>query len=205
VTPGESIPKADYDTPCANGSSICETQMVDGGYVDNSGLLTIVELWPELRRLILEQNHRTPGTPIAVVIVDIDNHYQHETHFEVPSEIEMTTETFLPGTVFAGVASAIESAAYGMALQAHPTTCFVTVAPQIHPGLTAPLGWVLSKSTRAELRDALVRPAPNAAGASLNWPVYRLRRLQTWLEAKPPSAANGPPFTPLLSSCIPTQ
>ncbi len=199
VKPGAPIPKVDYGTPCATADTFCETLMVDGGYVDNSGLLTIALLWPELRRQIAAQNMRTPQTPIAVVVLDIDSHYQDDVAFRQPTG--HGPQALIPGTTLLGASAAIESAARGAVHQAHPTTCFVTVAPQVHPGLTAPLGWTLSEASETDLRNGLVRAAPAAAGASTNWPVYRLRRLQAWLDP----AGSPPQFTPELASCVPTM
>lgn len=199
ITPGDSIPKVDYSTPCATGDTFCATQMVDGGYVDNSGLLTIEDLWPRLVRLVRAQNRRTAFTPIAIVIVDIDSHYEDELAFRSPNG--PAGESVAPAKALLGGRAAIEEQARSFAFHARPSTCFVTIAPQSHPGLTAPLGWALSKATRLELVDSLTRPAPAAIGGSGGWPIYRLRRLQQWLE---PGSPQPKLFTPPLRDCVPT-
>jgi hypothetical protein len=203
VTPGESFPHfrdsmSDYHSACATGDTYCEVQIVDGGYVDNSGLFTIALLWPELRRLIARQNALTPATPIAVVVVDIDSHYQDEVAFRQPSAAGL--QTLVPVKTFLGAGAALENAALGAVLQAHPVNCFLTIAPQLRPGLSAPLGWALSVANRAELRAGLVRPAPGAIGASAR-SVYRLRTLQSWLE---PELSGSFGFDSALKRCLPT-
>lgn len=200
TTPGHRIDPDDYKTPCATGDTFCTTQMVDGGYVDNSGLLTLVELWPRLLRAVKEQNAKTPKYPIAPVIVEIDNHYQDEVAFRAPPREE--PETVIPVKALLGNRAALEEHARSFFVNGLPSTCFVTIRPQVHPGLTAPLGWALSPATRTELSEALTRPAPSASGASENWPIYRLRRLQLWLE---PGKGDSGPFTPKLETCLPSD
>ena len=69
--------KIDWLMPCA-GNTACETQMLDGGYYDNSGLITIAQLWPALLDLVRVHNKDKSHAPIAPVIVSIDSHYQNE-------------------------------------------------------------------------------------------------------------------------------
>lgn len=200
--PGDSLDPADYETPCATADLFCETQLVDGGYVDNSGLLTISLMWPELKRLIDIQNERTPDYPIAVVIVDIDSHARNDIAYRQPTPL--VAEGSVPLDVASGARKAIEDAARGAVEQAHPVTCFVTIAPQVGPGPEAPLGWTLSQASKNRLRQALVTPSPSARGASANWPAYRLRRLQQWLDPDSVAPRSEYRFTPPLKACVPT-
>jgi len=72
------------DVVCAHpGPNVrCEGRYVDGGYTDNSGLFTLVAVWPSLRALILQHNIDAENRgvrPIAPMIVELDNHYQRST------------------------------------------------------------------------------------------------------------------------------
>ena len=50
----------------------CAMTMVDGGYLDNSGLLTLTSLLPEIQRLV-DLHNAKPRADIAVVVLDIDS------------------------------------------------------------------------------------------------------------------------------------
>jgi len=197
--PGEEIRPHDTHTGCAKAGDICETRLVDGGYVDNTGLLTIEALWPELRRLVVEHN-TTRAPPIAPVIVELSNGYQPDLA-DLPVDRGATgSESLIPLTTSARTRTALAAHARGRAYRIRPTGCTVTISPFLHPGITAPLGWALSSHTHNELRDALVRPAPRSRGKqeSLNSPRSKLRRLQRWLEPNARDADRVP-----LKRCVP--
>ena len=148
----------------------------DGGYLDNSGLLTLSGLLPELKRLIAEHN-AGPGADIAPFVIDIDSAYQ-------AADDRMTESLDVGESVVplrtSMVRGAVEKYARGRVFRSLAARCVFTIAPAMHPGLLAPLGWSLSTSTQSELRRALDDPSR----VSVNIGKHRLtnlRRAQLWL------------------------
>jgi hypothetical protein len=140
----------------------CAGNYVDGGYTDNSGLFTLVSIWPSLRALIVQHNlyaKRSGLRKIAPLIVELDNHYQKSRQPAVPSG-GTAAETLVPPLTAFGGRSAIETFARAAAYRILPTSCTVTISPALHPGLIAPLGWELSEAARMDLRAGLTNPHP---------------------------------------------
>lgn len=191
---------ADRDSRCAASAaaSTCETRLVDGGYADNSGLFTIGAIWPTLRDLIVRFNSGS-NRKIAPVIIELDNHYVAGLDKPLPAG-GTKAESLLPLTTAFGARESIQTYARAQAFRLLPPSCVVTIAPGLHPGLTAPLGWELSRGARDDLEAGLVRPPPRSDAASRNSPVYQLRRLQQWLGS---GNEKGEGLTPGLTSCIP--
>lgn len=156
----------------------CQLQMADGGYVDNSGMLTVSQVLPELRRLIENQNRRTPDNPIALFVVEIDNDYQDDSWGI--TETARVPESLIPLRLALGAGAAVESVAREEVSAARTLDCYTTFAPPIRPGIQAPLGWYLSDATRAQLTDAL---EVSAAGIDYNdyWTARNLHDLQSVL------------------------
>ncbi|WP_194397119.1 hypothetical protein [Microbacterium atlanticum] len=200
VDPGSSIPVVERDSACATGSAFCETQLVDGGYIDNSGMLTVSQIWPELRRLVLEQNARTPAHPIAVVVLEINNEYSSSLAglFRMPGG--RAGESLLPLGVALSAPSAIEAAARETVLLSHAQNCVIGITPSDAPSAQAPLGWVLSDVTRSDLRDALTAPDPRAG--QYGSPAYWLRTMQDVLGEHLGPGDNRALGT-TLASCVP--
>ena len=182
----------------------CQMRLVDGGYAENSGLLTIDALWPKLRELVASYNRKNLRRPIAPVIVELDNHYRASE----PSEIAGSgtgLETVVPPVTGFGAHAAMETFARALAYRLRPRGCTATISPGLHPGLTAPLGWELSDAAQKDLRHALVEPHPVESGIENSktqpWAAaLELRTLQQWI-----SAGLEPPIVgrPRLSSCAP--
>jgi hypothetical protein len=197
--PGRDVPKPSGDCLRLRASD-CAVSVVDGGYIDNSGLFTIVGLWPSLRQMVIDYNGSTKGRKVALVLIEIDNHYR-PTPAKPASGTGRPAETFVPLNTALGGRTAMETYARADAYRLTPPGCTVTISPPLHPGLTAPLGWELSRGAQTELRDALVRPPPNAkTPAEAIAPVLRLRRLQEWL-----GEDGGVPLSPSLSDCVPSS
>lgn len=175
VTPSGRIPgrcgyegklrSTDQDALCARETERrvrCEGRFVDGGYTDNSGLFTMVAVWPSLRALIVDYNLRARASgrrELAPMIVELDNHYHASLLSSVPSG-GSAAETLIPPQTAFGARSAIETFARAAAYRILPTSCTVTISPALHPGLIAPLGWELSDSARDDLRSGLTKPHP---------------------------------------------
>ena len=124
------------DRLCRGEQSSCTVSLVDGGYVDNSGLMTIVALWPSLRDMIVRHNRRG-GRKIAPVIVELDNHYQATLK---PPAIEGGGggESLVPLFTALGGRRSSETYARARAFQLLPRSCVVTISPGLHPGLDRP-------------------------------------------------------------------
>jgi hypothetical protein len=174
---GELRPE-DEGSPCAASAKRCEGRYVDGGYADNSGLFTLVAVWPSLRSLIVDYNLRARAADrreIAPMIVEIDNHYQASLQKAVPSG-GTAAETTVPLETAFGSRRSIETFARASAFRILPTSCTVTLSPSLHPGLIAPLGWELSEAARADLRAGLTRAHPSDKSGMVL--ARRLRQIQ---------------------------
>jgi hypothetical protein len=148
-------------------------------------LFTIAALWPSLRQLIVHYNHATRihPRPIAVVILEIDNHYRPSLS-SPPAAKSNAGQTLVPLVTALGGRSAIETFSRADAYRLVPPGCAVTISPGLHPGLLAPVGWELSEGARDELRQGLFRVRPNARHKDAALPVQQLRKLQFWLGAR---------------------
>ena len=158
---------------CQDG---CDMRMVDGGYLDNSGMLTLSGILPELKRLIAEHN-AGPGADIAPFVIDIDSAYQSADNRLTESLDISESAVPLRSSMVRG---AVERYARGRVFRSLSRGCVFTIAPAMHPGLLAPLGWSLSDSTRSELRRALDDPSKvnvNIGSGRL----ANLKKAQLWL------------------------
>jgi len=180
----------------------CEGHYVDGGYTDNSGLFSIVAVWPTLRALIVEHNlaaAKLKQRKIAPLIVELDNHYQKSIQASVPSG-GSAAETLIPPQTAFGGRSAIETYARAAAYRILRDSCTVTISPALHPGLIAPLGWELSEAARLDLRGGLTNPHP--ADTSGMKAARLLRQVQFRLTA--PAKPNAEDtIGPELKQCLP--
>ena len=158
---------------CTDG---CDMRMVDGGYLDNSGLLTLSGILPELKRLIAEHN-AGPAADIAPFVIDIDSAYQSADD-RLTESLDISESAVPMKTSM--VRGAIEHYARGRVFRSLSRGCVFTIAPAMHPGLLAPLGWSLSDSTQSELRRALDDPSRVNANIGVAR-LTSLRKAQLWL------------------------
>jgi Ca2+/Na+ antiporter len=178
--------------------SVCEGSFVDGGYTENSGLLTILTIWPSLRNRILAYNN-DHTRDIAVQLIELDNHYQATPEPTVPSG-GTTAESLIPPLTAFGGRNALQTYARAAVRRLLPESCTITLSPSLHPGLIAPLGWELSESAREDLKDGLVRPHPAATEKGRDRQIKELRRLQSRM-----AGLREPPLEilPPLTTCLP--
>ena len=164
---------------CRDENDPCAMSMVDGGYLDNSGMLTMTSLLPEIKRLVAGYN-TGPGPDVALFVVDIDSAYKT---FD-PSRVNpgQSAETFIPLST-AMVRGAVERFAKARAIRSLNQHCFFPITPALHPGLLAPLGWSLSSTTKDELHRALDDPerAGPAKSGPANNRIGNLKLIQRWL------------------------
>ncbi len=131
TTSGEPVV---LDGQCDEVEDRCAMTMVDGGYLDNSGLLTLSSLLPEIQRLV-DLHNAEARADIAVVVLDIDSAYQAA--IEQRTNPEASSETFIPLTTLM-VRGAVERFARSRILRTLPRACLKTYAPAAHPGSRLP-------------------------------------------------------------------
>jgi hypothetical protein len=165
------------------------TYVVDGGYYENSGLLTLLQMWQSLEPWVRAYNE-TPGigSRIAPWIVVADNHYRNTAQKDAarrPRELGVPLRTLAndseilsPGALeqMAAVAitrpapvscerpetasgqdeaSAVQCKVRDKNPKSQYDDCLVVISPSREPSVAAPLGWVLSETSRFDLQRQL--------------------------------------------------
>jgi hypothetical protein len=206
ATSSSTVPAADKKSNCVKitDRGICELNLVDGGYAENSGLFTIASLWPALHDLVARYN-AGHTRKVALTIVELDNHYRPRAR-DVARGSGGKSETLIPPLTAFGAHNAAETYARSTAHRLTGNGCTLTISPRLHPGLKAPLGWELSLGARDDLRRGLVEPRPDVK-APIDptksdprlTPVLDLRRIQAWLGGE-----QIPNLGTDLKSCVPS-
>lgn len=146
-----------------------ESYVVDGGYLENSGADTALELWSALQPLVEEYN-KNSQPPIIPFFIQIDNGYDEPaTPGAIPSQLQLLVPFTALGATLNGHEAMTRQAAEMMFHSKYRVTeqqCFTPTRyahfiPQAHPGVQAPLGWVLSQESFYDLRDQFVNAAMN--------------------------------------------
>jgi hypothetical protein len=143
------------------------TYALDGGYYENSGLFTLLQMWMAIEPRVRQHNEHLPagGHPITPWFLVADNHYRSGARAGPPRRpFELLAPIMARGRNGILSQAALEqTAASAMGTQgcAEPDTvasrdpavpgCFLVVAPTRMPSVAAPLGWVLSETSRADL------------------------------------------------------
>jgi hypothetical protein len=160
-------------TSCGTGETeagTSSTYLVDGGYVDRTGVLSAADLYLRLRGAIEEHNafvsdctsprcqaldpKDRPTRRIAPLLLRIDNGYASVAQVTDPGR---PNELLAPPQARLAVASSMTSVALQRAYQAFGPSHVITVENAAHPGVQAPLGWVMSGSSRDDLCAELHR------------------------------------------------
>ena len=163
-----------------------ETQLVDGGYIENSGLATITDLSDQWLGLVRENNRRalTGNSPkpalVVPIIVFLTNGDRNVT--QPALDASPTSELAVPPTTFVRGGSALDSneallgrAQGAVALEGfcsrtldHPACAalqrrfpsrVVVVDRVTQPEIGAPLGWVLSGASISSMDIAMIAQA----------------------------------------------
>lgn len=158
-------------------------QVVDGGYVDNSGLGVLVDLSPRLVPALRAYNGRQPAgaPPVVPIVVYLDNGNGSD---RGPGTVKATAEALVPPltflravgqqnstpTLLARLGSLLAPGQVGAELGAgNGVPQLVVVHQRTVPEVSAPLGWVLSEQSRTAmdraLRDAAGSRCPDLARA----------------------------------------
>ena len=134
------------DEECSVGSR--SVVLRDGGYFENSGVLTIEALLPELRRSIAEaqssQDKKSIDIPIVVISID-DDPIAGDADPELdllPKSVGIATRAG-PAALTAGSRSRIRRCQY-------PNVHYERISPEAHAGAEAATGWELSETARTE-------------------------------------------------------
>lgn len=126
------------------------TYAVDGGYFENTGLLTLLQLWAEVEPLV------DPAT-VDPWIVLADNGYRSAAARSTPSR---PRELLIPLRT-KGANQALSTAALEQMARLAMRDCnaqmasYVRLGPRREPSVTAPLGWVLSDDSVGSLDEQL--------------------------------------------------
>ncbi|SEQ81369.1 hypothetical protein [Microlunatus flavus] len=167
--------------PCAlPGRTAPPDQLVDGGYLENTGLGTLADTSDTWLPAVQQWNAEHAGTPdgtgrvvVAPVVVYLDNDTGNDQH---APQRDITSEALLPplAKLRAGSGAVADDATLQRAVDAvaplrvcGPTdrTCLQAlgsldhavfrVFPGTRPQVAAPLGWILSASSRRAMDDAV--------------------------------------------------
>jgi hypothetical protein len=140
-------------TACLSGSPE-QLFVADGGYLENTGLHTLLALWQDLEPLIEDLN-ATGRVDIVPVAVFVENHYvsaavsePDERPRELTGPPNADQKALLRSEPLEQMLAAeFEWQPGDKGLERH----WFVVAPTTQPDVSAPLGWSLSKASRTAL------------------------------------------------------
>lgn len=129
--------------------------IADGGYLENTGIHTLLATWEELEPLIAKTN-AGDGPRVLPIALLVDNHYRARATTRLGGRVRELTgppnadRTALLRSESLEQAMAAEFSATVLGMGAYTSRWYV-IAPTVSPGVSAPLGWSLSNATREEL------------------------------------------------------
>ena len=132
----------------------------DGGYVENTGVLTVEDLLPELRRAIESEKKKLhkEAVDIPIVVVSIDDDPVAEDEDPrldlVPSALGIAAQAG-PGVLTEGARGRIRDCRYD-------NVYYKRISPSPHAGAEAATGWELSETARTEDLIESLRPPRKA-------------------------------------------
>ncbi len=136
---------------CVAGK-VAPTYVLDGGYYENSGLLTLLQLWEGVEPAVERHNATAGAVRVQPWVVVLDNHYRGRA---APAPVKRTPELRMPLVGNGNAKQTISTAALEQVAASEMGGCFRHVAPDAKPDVAAPLGWVLSAITRRQLDEQL--------------------------------------------------
>lgn len=191
-------PKPDDDAPCLSKAAtrLPAVFVRDGGYVENSGLLTIVQLLPAIQRGIDDWQtayvkahpgvEKAPDVVVWTVSVDDDP-------IDLANPVKAKAERPAPSSIAkrAGPDNTLTALAReALLLRTAPVACYLRISPDPRIGAHAATGWALSKTTR--LHDLVASVGPKSQN------VHAIEALHAFLAgesrncAKVGPAGSGP-------------
>jgi hypothetical protein len=143
-------------TPHDKESTLSTSYIVDGGYYESSGIAPLRDIWTAIEPLVAAYNaaptHRKKIVPIFIAI---DNHYSSTPAPTAdPSPLQLLVPLQAAGTVRDGHDIADQQAierTFSSTIDGIGGQRFFYFHPYAHPGVQAPLGWVLSSASRSDL------------------------------------------------------
>jgi hypothetical protein len=157
-----------YVASCGSG---CESSssMSDGGFLENSGLLTIRDLLPDILQRVAGYNRAHPAARYAIYVVELDNHSRRSADTgEIASARVATTALNLTSA-----RDFIEGYARESVVDFVGSACYVRVHPTVNAAGSAPTGWLLSDDAERGLAQSL------ASGSATN---PTLQMLVSWID-----------------------
>ena len=138
------------------------SSMSDGGFLENTGLLTIREMLPLVVRRIAAENRKlaqenSKAAPFTLYVVELDNHARKLTD---KGEIKSGGGA---GTTLLNITSArdfIEGYARESVINFVGSACFLRVHPTASAAGNAPTGWLLSDDAESGLAQSIQAPSP---------------------------------------------
>ena len=158
--------------------------VVDGGYLDSSGADPPIAAYLAIEHLIQEHNALSEDSCIVPYFLQIDNGYLDPVSpprsASPPNQLLAPLQTLFAST---GLQSRAERARTLAAeiftrpfptVPGHPTSVvpgsrYALIVPHRHPGVEAPLGWMLSDASQRDLEDQLYTGNEDAIGAVKDW------------------------------------
>ncbi len=140
--------------------------VVDGGYGENTGAGSVLELWDSIRPLV-DQYNGDPGHGACIVpaLLQIQSGYGPSADVPSTSQDELVVPpkglVKAPNGFTVWQRNAAQLAVLdplpftGSATQPARQGMYALVYPYAHPGTEAPLGWTLSRQAREDLRAQL--------------------------------------------------
>jgi hypothetical protein len=141
------------------------SSMSDGGFLENTGLLTIREVLPLISRRLAAENakraqERPEAAPYTLYVVELDNHAR-----KLTDKGEIRSEGGA-GTTLLNLTSArdfIEGYARESVINFVGSGCYLRVHPTASAAGNAPTGWLLSDDAESGLAQSLQAPSPTYA------------------------------------------
>ena len=159
--------------------------MSDGGFLENSGLLTLREILPLVSRRLAAENAKLAqespeAAPYTLYVVELDNHARKITD---TGEIQSKGGA---GATLLNLTSArdfIEGYARESVINFVGSGCFLRVHPTASAAATAPTGWLLSDDAESGLAQSLQAPSPTYTD---------VRQLVRWMDGSSTNAECTP-------------
>jgi hypothetical protein len=166
-----------YVSPVARVPSGCEgpglmpsgvvSYVTDGGFADNSGAATAIQLWRALQPMATAAESN--GTCVLPLFLQIDNSLADESG---NTTTRPPPELIAPGQALMNQFNGQEAGERAEARQAFPTlrtaqgrpvgdgaVAWFRIAPSVQPGIEPPLGWTLAPDTVADMRQQMLSPS----------------------------------------------
>jgi hypothetical protein len=165
----------DSSTTCDSSSS-----MSDGGFLENTGLMTITDVLPDIYERVAYYN-RHHSTRYAIYVVELDNHARAEASSgQINSATAATTVVNITNAM-----NFIEGYARESVINYVGSACYDRIYPRTDPAAGAPTGWLLSDEAERGLARSLDSQAWKYAkkrnGAETKKKIYANAPLRTFV------------------------